>query len=107
MPSILEEPITHNISKLNTTNLNNIQAHIIHPRQRVSEGHRFRYMDKLTMRVTTITSDGIRSADFCGVFICRNDFDEIICKIGSSSKRFIFDIIKESSVCVEYSDRGI
>ena len=34
--------------------------------------------------------------------MCVNEFDEIICKIGSSSKRFPFDFIKESSVAVEY-----
>ena len=58
------------------------------------------------MRVTAITSSDTISKDFCGFFICGNEFYEIICNIGSSSKRFLFYIIKESSVSVEYSERG-
>ena len=61
-------------------------------------------MDKLDMHVTSITSSGTRSADFCGVFICGNEFDEIICKLSSSSRFSLLDVIKDSSVGVEYSD---
>ena len=56
----------------------------MYPRQRVSAGHRFISMEDLAMRVIEITSEGNISADFCGVFICEHEFDEIICRIGSS-----------------------
>ena len=59
------------------------------------------------MHMTEITSVCTRSADFCGVFIFGNEFDETICKIGSSSKQFLFDVIIYSIVGVEYLDRGI
>ena len=63
-------------------------------------------MDELAMHMTEITSVCTRSADFCGVFRCGNEFDEIICKIYSSSKFFLFGVIKESSVGVEFFYRG-
>ena len=87
------------LATFNTTNLKHLQVHSIHPRRRVSAGHRFSSMDKLAMHVISITSAGTGSTGFCGVLIFGNELDEIM-QDSFLIKTFLFDIFKESSVGV-------